>query len=477
MTAFDAGLAAHHVGDLATAEAHYLGFLASQPNHAEALHMLAVLLHQTGRERQALSYFGQAFVQAPADARLHHNLGETLRTLGRHADAEACFRIAISFLPNFVEALASQGAALAEMGRLDEAIPVFRRALSHAPAHGRSQGNLALALLQSGEVLESLPFFDAAVIANPQDALLQWNRALARLLVSDYEAGLPALEWRWRVPRFPTPQRGFVQPRWRGERFDGRRLLLHAEQGMGDTLQFLRYVPMVAALGGVVALEAQGPLLPLLKSFPGCAELIRQDDPLPPFDLHCPLMSLPEVFATRVDSIPTGPYLRADPARVNAWRARIPASRAIRIGLVWSGNAAYSADGRRSLPPSLLAPLTAAKGVEWFSLQVDRTGPPPFPMTDLAPRLTDFAETAAALSVLDLLITVDTAIAHLAGGMGYPAWVLLPNPPDWRWMLRRDDSPWHPSLRLFRQSRPGDWSSAIAALVDALQTLPPRPPQ
>jgi hypothetical protein len=434
--------------------------------------MLAALLHQTGRFQEALTWFGQAFLANPRNPRVYHNIGETLRVLGRHPDAEACFRVAIALEPGFAEATASRGAALAEMGLLEEAISCLRAGLDLAQDHGRILGNLALALHQKGEVAESLPLFDRAVAALPQDALLHWNRALAHLLVGAYETGLPGLEWRWRVPRFPSPPRNFSQPRWQGEDFSGRRLLLHAEQGIGDSLQLIRFIPMVAARGGSVILEVQKPLVALITSVPGLShaitQIIAQDEPLPDFDSHCPLMSLPEVFETRLNSIPTDRYLTADPERIATWRARLPETGKPRVGLVWAGNAAYSVDARRSLPPPLLAPLASFDSIDWFSLQVGRSGTLPFPMTDLAPGLTDFAETAAALETLDLLITVDTAIAHLAGGLGRPAWVMLPQPPDWRWLLDRTDSVWYPSLRLFRQPSPGDWHGLMEQITAEL---------
>ena len=472
MTDFASALAAHHKGDFTHAEAAYRQMLAQQPDHGEALHMLAALLHQTGRFEEALTWFSQAFVANPGNPRLYHNMGETLRILGRHPDAEACFRVAMALEPGFAEAIASRGAALAEMGLLEEAISCLRAGLDLAQDHGRILGNLALALHQKGEVAKSLPLFDRAVAALPQDALLHWNRALAHLLVGAYETGLPALEWRWRVPRFPSPPRDFLQPRWMGEDFSGRRLLLHAEQGIGDSLQLIRFIPMVAARGGSVILEVQKPLVTLITSVPGLShaitQIVAQGEPLPDFDLQCPLMSLPEIFEIRLSSIPIDRYLTADPLRVTRWRARLPGTGRPRVALVWAGNAAYSVDTKRSLPPHLLAPLARVDAIDWFSLQVGRSGPLPFQMTDLASDLTDFAETAAVLDTLDLLITVDTAIAHLAGGLGHLAWVMLPQPPDWRWLLDRTDSVCYPSLRLFRQPSPGDWRGLIARIAAEL---------
>jgi hypothetical protein len=283
-------------------------------------------------------------------------------------------------------------------------------------------------------------------------------------------AGWEEYEWRWRTPRMSAARRDFIQPQWQGEAGEGRRLLIHAEQGFGDTLQFCRYAPMAAARGWRVLLEVQAPLVRLLQCLPG-VEVVGQGETLPAFDAHIALLSLPRIFATRIDTIPAAsPYLRANVAGEEAWRARLADIPGKRVGLAWAGSPLLLADRQRSVPPRALAPLFAVEG--WYFVSLQKTGPAApaeFPLHDFMADAEDFADTAALIANLDLVIAVDSAVAHLAAAMGKPVWLLNRFAPCWRWFGRREDSPWYPTLRIHQQPVPDDWDSVVAEVTLALR--------
>jgi hypothetical protein len=295
------------------------------------------------------------------------------------------------------------------------------------------------------------------------------------LLRGELREGFEKYESRWRLETLPP--RGFPAPLWNGEDLSGRTILLHAEQGYGDTIQCLRYVPQVAARGGWVVLEVPKELLGLARRLPEVGQLLARGDALPRFDLQCPLFSLPRAFATTIETIPAQvPYLSAEPEAIARWRIRLGERPGLKVGLAWAGSPQHRNDARRSIAIETLLPLLRLEGVRWFSLQVgeraaDLARLPGGLVTDLSPDLIDFAETAAVIGNLDLVIAVDTASAHLAGALGRPAWVLLRARPDWRWLLEREDSPWYPSLRLFRQHRPGDWEEVVRRVAAALERM------
>jgi hypothetical protein len=334
-----------------------------------------------------------------------------------------------------------------------------------------------LARLASWELRlgEAMRLLDAALAARPDFPAARWTRAMARLQAGDMPGGWDDFEARWSLPEV-GPGPAIPRPVWDGTPLAGRRLLLQPEQGLGDTIQFARYAPLLAARGGTVVLGVQPPLQRLLRSLeaPGVT-VVACGEVLPPIDCYLPLLSVPRVLRQGLGDIPAAaPYLVAEPAAVARWRRRIGAAcgGALAVGLVWAGNPRHINDANRSLPPAQLAALAAVPGVRFFGLQCGpgRAVAPPLPeMVDLAAGLDDFAETAAVLAALDLLISVDTAPLHLAGALGRPAWALLPAVPDWRWLLGRVDSPWYPSLRLFRQPRPGDWAAVIAEVGVALR--------
>ena len=300
--------------------------------------------------------------------------------------------------------------------------------------------------------------------------------SLLLLLRGDFAQGWAEYEWRWRCKA--NPERTYLpRPQWSGEPLEGKTVLIQTEQGFGDSFQFLRYVPAVADRGAKVVLTVPGALVRLANNLPGVAAVVSEGDPLPNFDFHCPLLSLPNVFATRMETIPASvPYL-APPADASAaWTERLSSYPGLKVGLVWSGNPENRMNPARSTPLAELEPLLRISGIRWFSLQVgsparDIALVPRHPIDDLAPFLTDFSETAAAICHIDLVISVETAVAHLAGALGRPVWVPLAVVPAWRWLLGREDSPWYPTMRLFRQTTPGDWTPVVRALADALTRM------
>ncbi|MCC7487794.1 MAG: glycosyltransferase family protein [Burkholderiales bacterium] len=492
------------------------GVLRRDPGCAEAHHQLGNALDASGRPVEAMARYRQATVLDPAMAAAHNNLGRALAAAGYRDEACLSYERAIALRPDYALAHYNLGNTLSALERKDEAIASYRRAIAIAPEHAESHNNLGNAfndlgrfenaiasyreairvrpgmaeahhnlgatlkdLQRHGEALASL---ERALDIDPGHAGARFQRSTLRLALGEYETGWPEYEWRWRI-RGAERERGFREPLWLGSPPPaGKTILVHAEQGYGDTLQFVRYAPHLAALGARVILEVQRPLARLLQGMPGIATVVARGEALPPFDLQCPMMSLPLALGTTLASIPAAtPYLAPPRDRVAYWRAAVGESGTPGVGLCWAGSsragnpAAFRIDRRRSLTLAQLAPLAAVGGVRFFSLQKGpaATQAPPAGMTlvDRAGELEDFADTAALVAALDLVISVDTAVAHLAAALGKPVWMLSRFDACWRWLTDRDDSPWYPTLRLYRQETPGDWSSPISRLAEALARL------
>ena len=473
ITSLNAGTVLMGEGRASDAAATFRRAVAAAPDHAEAHGSLGFALASLGDLGGAIEAFGAAIALAPEDARLHYNLGNALRDQGRYDDALAAYRDALVRRPDFVEALLLVGNLERARGAPHAALAAFERAVAAVPESTLAHLGLGGALHDLGRLEEAITAFRRAQALDPENAEAHRSEALSLLLQGDFTRGWEKFEWRWRAEDIAL-RRPDANP-WRGEDLTGRTILLYAEQGLGDTIQFVRFVPQVAARGGRVILQAQRPLLGLLRGLEGVAELIGARQAPPAFDVQAPLLSLPWILGTRLDTIPARvPYLAAEPERVARWRAIVGAGAGPSVGLVWAGNPRHWRDRARSLPARRMLPLLD-HAARWFSLQVGAGAEnlpalAPDRVTDLAPRLTDFSETAAALTALDLVITVDTAVAHLAGALGRPVWLLLPFSPDFRWLLGRDDSPWYPTMRLFRQSEPGDWDGVIARVAAALET-------
>jgi Tfp pilus assembly protein PilF len=473
-------IALHQQGQLAAAEPLYREILRAHPKHFDALHLLGVIAIQMGQPQAGADLIGQAIAVNRHHADAHANLGNALKDLGRPEEAIASYARALRLKPGSAVILNNMGAALELAGRPEESLAYYAKALSLKPDYVEALNNRGNALQALGRLEEAMACYAQVLQAVPGFAHAHWNESLCRLLAGDFAEGFEKFQSRLETPAFATVKRRYPSPPWLGgESVRGKTLLLHAEQGMGDTIQFCRYAKLAAAAGAKVLLEVQAPLKSLLAAVEDASQVIAQGEPVPPFDCHCPLLSLPLAFGTRLDTIPADiPYLRADPARAEDWQARLGPKTGPRIGLVWSGSAGHEKDRRRSLPLAEFAKLAAGQA-QFISLQKEvRAADQPVlaQRGDIARHgetLGDFADTAALVANLDLVVSVDTSVAHLAGAMGKPVWLLLPFTPDWRWLLGREDSPWYPSARLFRQSRAGDWEGVIQRVAQALAGFRP----
>jgi Flp pilus assembly protein TadD len=458
---------------LAEAISEYRAAIQLDPNLAQAWCNLGLALRASGDLPAAISAYWRAIELLPNVAEIHLNLGVALAAAGMANEAVAAWRRSIKLAPNLSRAHFNLANAMADADDLESAITYYQRAIQIDGQFAQAHSNLGKALMRIGRRDQAMAACNRAIELDPHSANPRWNRAIALLLQGDYQQGWTEFEWRHLLADFSPLN--VSEPRWDGGSLAGSTILLHAEQGLGDTIQFVRYVPMVAKLGGRVILRCPRELVELFRGINGIHALISNTEALPPFDVHCPLMSLPKLFGTRLESIPgRAPYLAADPKRAQVWAERIGSSTMPRVGLAWAGSPLHQYDRQRSIGLASLSPLSRVAGVQWVSLQ---KGPaaaeimktkPLMAMCDHTAMLADFADTAALISQLDLVISVDTAVAHLAAAMGKPVWLLLPFAPDWRWLLDRDDSPWYPTIRLFRQSVRGDWTSVIEAVATQL---------
>jgi tetratricopeptide (TPR) repeat protein len=425
------------------------------------------------------------------------NLGNVLRGMKRIDESIDCYHRAIVLRPNFAEPYNNLGNALFALNRIEESIEYYRRSIALKPDFVEAYSNLGNAMVSVGEMDQAIAYYRQGIATQPNFAKIHFHLALTQLLRGEYEEGWREYEWRWRVPEFPSPRRPFTQPQWNGSppADPNQTLLIHAEQGLGDAIQFIRYLPLVIRRGWRVALECPPKLCRLAEtSNLGTVAIVGTDPnaaaPDIPFDVHLPMASLPLVlgeFDPRRPTLPPGPYLHVADELTEIWRQRVAAVAAesdFKVGLAWAGSVTHINDHNRSMPLGALAPL-ARCGARLFSLQVGdgsqqaATPPPGMELIDLTGNITDFADTAALMMNLDLVICVDTAVAHLAGALGRPTWVLLPLRPDFRWLLDRPDSPLYPSLRLFRQVKRASWEDPVARAAEELSRMvaasPPRP--
>jgi tetratricopeptide (TPR) repeat protein len=446
------------------AEASFRRAIETAPGYADPWCNLAVLLLDRRRPGEAAEAARQAVALAPNMAPAHHVLGSALAATGDHRAALPEFAEAARLAPTPAARIAL-GGALQRAGRLDEAIRLAREALARQPAVPELHAHLGDLLMSARETTAAIESYREADRLRPGDAAAALGIGQAAGLRGDLPAAFAALDRRFELFGTLAPW-DLATPRWRGEDLAGRTILLFAEQGFGDTLQFLRFVPAVAARGGRVVLAVQPPLLRLAASVAGAAEIVATDGKAPAHDLHCPLMSVPAVLGIDLATLPAEPYL-APPAGLAA--ERLAALPGLRVGLAWSGHPGQSHDFLRSMPLRALAPLRSLQGVSFVSLQKDVRAADASDSPGLvAPHLGDFADTAAAIRALDLVIAVDSAVAHLAGTLGAPVWTMLAYAADWRWLEDRADSPWYKSMRLFRQARPGDWDGVVASVEEAL---------
>ena len=469
------GRALYEARRFADAVANQTVAVLKHPDDAEALLVLGNALFGQGQIEAALAAYRRGAAVQPVHADLQHNLGLALFERQETEAAIAQYRLALSLRPGDHTILNNLGVALRGTGDLPAAIATYQQALAVAPEDAMAWNNLGVAYTESRAIDEGIAAYRRASALDPAAADPHYNLALSLLLRGDYAEGWRELAWRWQTKSFQKQKVTLAAPEWQGEKLGDGVLLLHDEQGLGDTLQMCRYVPLAAQRARVI-LQVQRPLVGLLGGLAGVERVIARGEAVPDCAAHAPLMSLPGVFGTTLDTIPAADgYLQADPARVAQWRARLDALQGLRVGVVWAGNPRLGglsydrADRRRSLPVAMLAPL-ALPGVSLVSLQKGEAGRQArvVAMTDWTAGLHDMADTAALVCALDLVISVDTAVAHLAGALGRPVWFLNRFDNDWRWLLGRDDSPWYRTLRQFRQSAPGEWAEVIARVAAAL---------
>jgi hypothetical protein len=439
---------------------------------------LGTNLQDQGRVAEAVAAYRRAVELKPDFADAHNNLGTALQDLGRIAEAGACYRRALEFQPNFAEAHSNLGNVYKAQGSLAEAIACYRRALHLAPELADAHNNLGAALEQQGNLSEALVAYEQAVRLRPDFAEAHWNRAQLWLLAGDFGRGWPEYEWRWRIRGLTPPS--LSQPIWDGRPLRGKTILLHAEQGLGDTFQFIRYARAAKHGGGRVIVLCQKPLRAILGGCREVDQLVDEATSSVSFDVWCSLMSLPRVLGTTLETIPAAiPYLAAAPDLLAQWDGRLRGHDGFRIGIGWQGHRRYHRDRDRSIPLHCFASLASIPRVRLVSLQKnagrEQMAEVAFPVADLGDEVDGasgpFMDTAAIMLQMDLVITSDTALAHLAGALGVPVWVALPVVPDWRWMLHRADSPWYPTMRLFRQETRGDWRDVFDNIRNAVQAL------
>jgi tetratricopeptide (TPR) repeat protein len=451
--------------------------LALRPGDPETLRNRGNALLALGRAEEARAQFDQVLKANPRQGEALLNRGSALAALGRPGDALADFDAALALAPNHPAALYNRGNALNDLGRPGEALTAFDRALGLTPDNPQAWNNRGRALQALNRHQEAVQSFDKAIALDKSYADAHSNRALSLLTLGDFARGFPEYEWRWKRTGMADPRRNYRGALWLGEYALARkRVLLHAEQGLGDTIQFARYAPLLARMGATVTLEVQPELKALLAGIDGAASVHARGEPLPAYDVHCPLGSLPLALKTEPATIPADiPYLHADATRIAKWRLRIEALPGKRVAFAWAGHAAHANDRNRSIELSLLAPLLSCAGVSFLSIQRElRAGDAErltryANVTHVGDALDDMSDTAAVLALTDLSIAVDTSVVHLAGAMGRPLWVMLPLSPDWRWTLRDQASPWYPQARLFRQRTLGDWPSVLAQIAGALR--------
>ncbi len=501
---------AHHAaGRFAEAIRIHRQILMQGPAEGDALHLLGLATWRTGKPEQAVAWMLRSVAVSPMEATKHYNLGNLLSQLLRNQEAVACYRTAIGLVPDWYPVRLMLGQRLYDVGTLDEANACFQEALSRQPDNvealcglslvrlglgmvdaavagyraavclrpddGQLLSRLAVGCQQAGNLHAAIAWIGRALRITPDSAWYHWRNGCFHVQRGDYRAGWRGLEWRWRLPGAGAHQ--LPVPRWSGEDLAGRTILLYGEQGLGDTLQFIRYAPLVSARGGRVVVAVAPPLLRLVGTVAGVDMVRSLYERLPGVDFECPLMSLPMVFGTTTDQVPAAiPYLAADAERVAMWRHRLGRG-GFKVGVCWQADQVQAYGRERSVPLTALRPLASIPGVRLIALQKDwdraAAAAEGLPFEDLGRDFDGpgeaFADTAAVMMSLDLIVSCDTVTAHLAGALGRPVWAIHRFAPDWRWASDRTDTPWYPTMRLFRQPAPENWAGAVAAVMGALR--------
>jgi tetratricopeptide (TPR) repeat protein len=455
----------------------YAQAIALQPQNPEAYNNRGIVLKDLKQHQQALADYDVAIALNPDYAEAYNNRSVALRHLKQFDAALESIEQSIRLNPEFAEAYNNRGNVLKEIQLYTEALISFDQAIAIRAGYAGAHNNRGTALYELKQFDLALESYEQALALNPQFASCYWNKALLKILTGDFEEGWRLYEWRW-LGLLKDADRKFTHPLWLGQQsLAGKTILIHPEQGLGDFIQFCRYLPLLENLGAKVILETPLPLLGLLETLDANFSIVAQGEPLPDFDLHCPIMSLAYAFKTSLSNIPaTVPYLQADDAKRQRWRHSLGETQRLRIGLVWSGSAEHKHDQKRSIPLSQFTPLLNLD-IEFHSLQKEVRPDDALTLEDFRQihphqhELHDFTDTAALVAELDLVISVDTSVAHLAGALGKPVWILLSYLPDYRWLLDRDDSPWYPTATLFRQTAIGDWDGVLADVAEKLKQV------
>jgi tetratricopeptide (TPR) repeat protein len=496
---YNLGIIFEEKGKISEAVACYENAVRIDPYDVDAYNNLGTVLLKAGRTDNAVTNYIKAARMKPDNARIYYNLGIAFYEKKQFDEAITNFQKALQLNPEFAAAYSDLGNSLKEKGLLDEAVHFYQKALQADPDRAETYYNLGIVLKEKGlfgqaigayqkalqlkpdsldaynnlgiafqdnqQIEEAIASYKKALTIAPDDAVTHWNLSQALLLSGNFKDGWKEYEWRLRVKDFHRTD--FHRPLWDGADISGRTILLEAEQGFGDTIQFIRYAPMVSQSGARVIVGCPGELTSLLRNVEGVRQAISYGERLPEFDLYCPIPSLPFIFGTTSRSIPVKiPYINTNPLLVRRWRDRLKGDDSVKIGLVWAGRE------QRTFSLDLFSPLSMMKDAAFYSLQKGEAAiqaeKGSMEIVDYTGELNDFSDTAAFIANLDLIITVDTAVAHLSGAIGKPVWTLLPPVPDWRWMLKREDSPWYPTMRLFRQHLTGDWGSVVRRVAEEL---------
>ena len=478
-------VALHESGNLKAALVIYERFNAQFPNQPEILSLLGTAQYQTGNYQAGIKTLYAALQINPINPNVYNNLGNALRELNQYPDALQCYDIAITQKTDYAHAHNNRGLTLKDLGEIDQAIASYKNALAIKADYAEPYNNIGNIYADQKRVKEALDFYNKAIELNPNYATAYWNKSLLKLLNGEYEEGFKLYEWRWKAQGLKYT-RNLPGKLWLGgDDLQGKTIFIHAEQGLGDTIQFVRYIKLLKNLGASIILEVQPQLLSLLSEYEG-ANVISIGDAIPQYNYYCPLLSLPLAFRTTLETIPNfTPYLTAEPVKVDQWKHKLGIRNKPRIGLVWSGGfrpdqpEVWAINKRRNISLNLLEPLKDVDA-EFFSLQKgkeaeeelsnlkksDWAGPI---IIDHTYDLKDFSDTAALIENLDLVISVDTSTAHMAAALGKPVWLLSRYDNCWRWLIDRTDSPWYPSAKIFRQPSPGDWRTMIQNLSEKLR--------
>jgi Flp pilus assembly protein TadD len=457
----------------------YAKALESEPDCVEALGQLGSLFFQFGQHAEALASLQRAARLAPRTPKLHLLMGAVLKALGRLEESAACCEQEIQLCPADADARYNLGLVLQSLKRPGDAIESFKQAVKLRADYVDAWAAMGMALRQTGAHEAALECFDRAIQLDPNHAESHFEASTILLSLGRFKRGWKEYEWRWKLKNSKRPMPHFEKPLWDGKDLGGRRILLHCEQGFGDTIQFARYASLVADLHGKVILGCPNELRPIMETVRGVRQVVTSREHHPDFDTHAPLMSLPGILGIRVETIPCEiPYVEA-PGKAASVPPWVKPSPAFKVGLVWSASLENVTGRYRSMRLATLAPLLHLPGIEWYSLQCGEAAnelkAPEFTgrIENLGARIQSFGDTAQAMNELNLVISVDTAAVHLAGALGKQVWVLVPSEPDWRWMTQREDSPWYPTVRLFRQTDPHSWDNVVIQIKKALGNLVP----